>query len=87
MNRAEVYSAIDTEREYQEKMIANPERPDMIEELGIGGTLLAMEDCLLKARNAWYHGNGNHPEAMTFVRKVCGLGVQIGEKLGMPNRE
>lgn len=84
--REEVYAAIDSERDYQDRMVADADRPDMVPELGVAGTLLAMEENLERARRAWYSGSGNHWEAMLFVRKICGLGVQLGEKLGMEPR-
>lgn len=86
MDRIEIYAAIDSERDYQDAMTAADDRPDMIKDLGIGATLLAMEENLQRARSAWYSGSNNHPEAMAFVRKTCALGVQIGESLGMPFR-
>lgn len=86
MHREDVYAAISSEREYQDKMVASDDRPDMVPELGVAGTLLAMEENLRRARQAWYSGSGSHREAMLFVRKICALGVQLGEKLGMEPR-
>lgn len=86
MDRVTVYAAIDSEREFQDLMTADPERPDMIADLGIGGGLLAMEENLLRARREWYSGSGTHQEAMQFVRKAVALGVKLGEELGMPFR-
>jgi len=87
MDREEVYSAINTEREFQIDMTADESRPDMIEELHIGDTISAIEHNLGKAREAWYKGSVPHQEAMEYLRKVAGLCVQAGEKYGMPNRE
>jgi hypothetical protein len=87
LERIDVYKALDSERDYQDAMTASDDRPDMIKDLGIGATLLAMKENLHRARVAWYSGAGNHLEAMAFVRKTCGLGVQLGESLGMPRRE
>lgn len=86
MDRQSVFLAINTERNYQDLMAADDDRPDMVKDLGIGATLLAMEENLSRARSSWYSGADNHPEAMAYVRKVAGLAVQLGERLGMPPR-
>jgi hypothetical protein len=86
MERKEVYKAIDSEREYQDLMTKKEDRPDMIEDLHLGDTLTAMQYNLDKAKEAWYKNAKPHSTAMEYVRKVCGLGVQIGEKQGMPQR-
>lgn len=85
--QVKVINAIIGERHYQNEMIAKTERPDMIEDLHIGDTIAAMEHNLSLARAAWYQGSTPHQGAMEYIRKVCGLGVQAGEKYGMPNRE
>jgi hypothetical protein len=85
MDRQIVYFAIDSERDYQDRMTASDDRPDMVE-IGLGETLLAMEHALAEARTAWYYGHAPHPDAMNFVRKVAGLAVKAGEMFGMPER-
>lgn len=86
MNREEVYAAIDTEREYQDRSIANPLRPDMISDLHVGDTIAAIQYNLNKALDAWYIGSNPHIDAMIYLRKVAGLVVQAAEKYGMASR-
>ena len=44
MKREEVYKVIDTERDFQEKMVADSSRPDMIEDLHVGDVLSAIDE-------------------------------------------
>lgn len=82
----EVIDAIVGERNFQDEMVANTDRPDMIEDLHVGDTIAAMQYNLDLARVAWYQGSAPHQGAMEYLRKVCALGVQAGEKYGMPPR-
>ena len=75
MKRNFVYEAIDSERDYQEKMTANPERPDMIEDFHIGDTLSAIQYNLDNARREWYRGAVPHTEAIEFLRKIAASAV------------
>lgn len=90
MNRAEVFAAIDTEREYQirrwgfrdeNRMI---EAPHSLEEF-----LLYMEDYMHEAR----HQLSRLPEpeareiALHTLRKVVTLGIAAHEQLGCPHRD
>ena len=86
MNRTEVYAAIDTEREYQDKCTADKDRPDMIDDLHIGDTLTAIRHNIRKAEDLWYKGAVPHQDAMEYLRKVAGLIVKAGETYGMPSR-
>ena len=87
MKREEVYKVIDTERDFQEEMVADSSRPDMIEELHVGDTLSAIEYNLDLARKNWYHGAAPHEGAMDYLRKIAGLCVQAGENFDMPERK
>jgi hypothetical protein len=87
MTRAEVYDVIDGERDYQRSEILNPNRPDMVPQLSVGETIVAIEKTLDDARRHWYHGANEHPAAMADLRKIAGLAVQAGENYGMPRRE
>ena len=84
--RISVYNAIDSERDYQEKMKSDTSRPDMIPDLHIGDTIAAIQYNLDSARIAWYQGSVPHKEAMEFLRKIAGLVVQAGEEYGIPKR-
>lgn len=83
MTRQEVYATIDSERDYQDRMIADLSRPDMRPDLHVGDTLTAIQYNLDKAVEAWYKGADPHIEAMEFVRKIAGLCVQVGERYQM----
>jgi hypothetical protein len=85
-NRQDVYVAIDSERDYQDRMTADISRPDMISDLHLGDTLSAIQHNLTLATTEWYQGSEPHPRAMNFLRKIAGLCVQAGEKHGMPYR-
>jgi hypothetical protein len=87
ITRDEVYAAIDSERDYQDRMTEDSARPDMINNLSPGDHLLAMEHALLQARTAWYAGSSPHPEAAEYVRKVAGLAVAWMERNSAPKRK
>ncbi len=86
MDRLEIYKVIDGERNYQNSMIIDPDRPDMIEDLHLGDTLTAIQFNLDKARQEWYIGSVPHEKSMQYLRKIAGLIVQIAEKNGLPKR-
>jgi hypothetical protein len=85
MDRIDVYAAIDSERGYQDFMTSRDDRPDMVD-ISVAGILLAMEECLKRARDQWYRGHGTHYQTMEQVRKIAGLAVKAGEQLGMSYR-
>lgn len=87
MTRPEVYKAIDSERNFQEQLTANPLRPDMIENFHVGDGLSGIEYNLIKAREAWYKGAVPHTEAMEYLRKVAGVIVKLAEEYGIPERK
>lgn len=87
LSRTAVFSVIDSERDYQEKMGDRETRPDMVETLSVGDTLSAIRYNLNKAEENWYHGSAPHEGAMDFLRKIAGLTVQAGENFGMPLRK
>jgi hypothetical protein len=89
MKRKEVYKAIDTEREYQQRETDDIFRVDMIEEFNISTALLAMDVILEEAKFEWYHDNpkDKYQKTMDLLRKIAGMSVQMGEKYGMPDRK
>lgn len=87
MTRQEVYSAIDTEREYQRVLTNDPARPDVRWDMHVGDHLTAIQYNLNKAIEAWYKDSNNYEATMEFVRKIAGLCVQAGEMYGMPDRK
>jgi len=86
IERQEAYAAIDSERDYQDAMTADPSRQDMIENLSAGDIILAMENCLSEARATWYLGSVSHYAAAHAIRKVAALGVRFMEVHGSPPR-
>jgi hypothetical protein len=86
MNRLKVYQAIDTEREFQNELTENSKRPDMIEDFHVGDALSAIRYNLNKAEDCWYIGSTPHQDAITYLRKIAAICVNIGEKYGMPSR-
>ena len=86
MKRADVYRAIDSERDYQDAMTERVDRPDMVADMPLSSILLAMERLLHDARYQWYSNSDPYEETMHLVRKVAGLTVKAGEQYGMPNR-
>ena len=86
MDRKEVFQVISNEREFQQRNIENPERPDMIEDLHVGDSITAIRHNLELAQEAWYVGAVPHTQAMHFLRKIAALCVAAGEKYEMPLR-
>ena len=85
LTRSQVYSLIDGEREYQDKVwpvegdgvSASPE-----------GFLLVIEKLLSDARTAWVTTPlpKDSEEAMNFIRKIGGTAVRVMEQHGAPAR-
>lgn len=84
--RAKVYGAINSEREYQDAMTASSARPDMIEDFHVGDGLSAIEHLVGEARREWYKGAAPHGPAMDLLRKVAGVIVKLGETYRLPYR-
>lgn len=85
--RVKVYSALNSERDYQDSMTADPNVPSMIEDMHLGDALSAIQFNLDKARAVWYKGSAPHTEAMVYLRKIGGLVVKMGERYGMMERK
>lgn len=84
-SRSEVYSAIDSEREYQDAQSGNAKRHENQPPMTPGELILCMEKCLADARNIWYTPEGG-VACLPFIRKVAGLAVQTMERYGAPPR-
>ena len=84
--RNDVYRAIDSERDYQDAGVADVSKLNM-KPLDAGEIILAMEQCLLVARSAWYGDAHPYPLTAEYVRKVAGLAVQFMERYAAPQRE
>lgn len=86
MKREEVISIINEERDYQDKLILDKNRPDVVKDLRMGDYIGAIQHNLTQGIGAWYSGSGNYNEAMHYIRKISALCVQLGEKYEMPRR-
>lgn len=86
MTREEVYRSIDSERDLQDKLTADPSRPDMIEDFHVGDGLSAIQYNLDLARQSWYKDANPHTRAMEYLRKVAATIVKLGEVHGLPSR-
>lgn len=85
VTRAEVYAAVDSERDYQDAQIGNAKRHEGQPSMTPGELILCMEKSLHDAREAWYKPDGG-VGCLDFVRKVTALGVQCMERYGAPKR-
>jgi hypothetical protein len=90
MKRSQVYTAIDTEREYQEKLWSNVNKSSGA--INPSSFILWMERYLHIARDLASTrdetpGTQSCDEIMDVLRKVVALGVACGEINGMPERK
>jgi len=87
--RQEVYEAIDTERDYQDRIIANdPTRHDAVVDAdhSVGAYLTMLDTYLRRAQDAWTDHAG-HAKALEVVRKIAGIAVHCLEDHGAPKRQ
>lgn len=84
--RADVYAAVDSERNYQDAGAGNAKRHEGQPQMTPGEIILCMEKCLVDARTAWYAPDGG-TACLPHIRKVTALGVQAMEVFGAPVRE
>lgn len=87
MKREKVYEAVDSERDFQDRLSMDETRPDMIEDFHVGDAISAIEYNITKARKAWYFGSKPHENAMKYMRKIAAIIVKQGEVNGMPFRD
>lgn len=88
MKREDVYKVIDTEREFQIKMVGTGERPDILKKRTTGDVLGAIKCNLDKAFAIWYYDSldKDYQDTMEIVRKIAALCVQTMEDNGAPGR-
>ena len=85
--RTDVYSAVDSERDYQDTLIRN----GIPTELTQGAILTPMEQLAVIRRivrdmeNHWYSVSG--PVSMDYMRKIAAVAVRTMEQFGAPYRE
>ena len=94
ITRAEVYTAIDTERAYQDRVWEhnNPANPlpagdGVARSLSIGEDILLMEEYLAKARLQWTIEKRPEVGALDIIRKIAGIAVRCMETHGAPHRK
>lgn len=86
-NRSDVYAAIDTERDYQDKMMGNAARSDVDDNRDQGSLILLAEHYMQKLREAHAGPNSLGSENVTgTARKVSALLVKLMEQYGAPKR-
>ena len=83
--RLKAYSAVDSERNYQDAGRGNAKRHEDMPEMTPGEFLLCREHCLATARASWYKPDGS-VACLDHVRKITALGVQCMEIHGAPHR-
>jgi hypothetical protein len=87
IDRAEVYAAIDSERNYQDEQRGNAARhigaPDV---MPVGECLTYIRKCLRDAEDAAYRGTTGAVDALPFLRKIAALSVGCMEHHGAPRR-
>lgn len=86
MKRKEVFNAIESERNFQEKNKPNNDS-HIVDDFPLGSGLSAIDEKLRVAKSIWYNTVEPHQEAMDELRKIAAICVQMGEKYGMPERE
>lgn len=85
MSREEVFKIIDLEREYQESM-KTVEDHHIVEDFPLAAAMEAIRYNLTLANSAWYGEQKPYTEAMSYIRKIAAICVQMGEQYGMPQR-
>lgn len=80
--------ALQSERDYQESLKANPDHPDMVE-LQMGSYIAVMQHILNQAREVFYTDSqeNEYQDTMEYIRKLGGMCVSAGDKWDMPFRE
>lgn len=81
MDRSEVYTSIDVERDYQDRKWG----PPAAHPHEVGAWITLMRNKLNDAERAWATRN-NDAGALCEIRKVVATGIACGEQHGMPSR-
>ena len=84
--RDEVYTAIDSERDYQDRVWHRKENTDPTA-LTIGEYILLLEEYTAHARREWTLEPKPEVNSLEFIRKVGGIAVNCMEQHGAPHRE
>jgi len=84
--RAEVYAAIDGERDYQDSLVDDRfEKPRI--ELNIAGELVLLREYLRRTELVYAENPGHVPPAvLDSIRKIAGIAVRALEQNGVVKR-
>lgn len=85
--RTEVYTAIDSERAYQDDLWRDPAHREHTNPLSIGEFLLLIEEYTMKARKDWSEESKPEFNALHGIRKIAGIAVNCMEQHGAPQRK
>lgn len=85
--RAEVYKAIDSERDYQDNFVL-PDRK-YYQTHTLGEFILMLSQYADQARQKWTHHSDKDavPPSLEEVRKIAGIAVRCMEQHGAPQRK
>jgi hypothetical protein len=78
------YLAIDSERDYQDKVWGTQDESNP---LTIGEFVLLLEDYVHEARVVWAGEPKPETQTLEFIRKVAGIAVNCMEQHGQPHRD
>lgn len=81
--RQEVYEAIDSEREYQNTVVAERFNRQFDKTDSLGGHLCLLQDYYVEAIHAWAREEGDEP-ALRAVRKLAGIVTRCLEQIAVP---
>lgn len=85
-SRCEVYAAVDSERDYQDRQWPQDSMPGNPNPLTIGEQILLAEEYLARARAEWAKEKKPELRALHIIRKVAGICVNCMEQHGAPRR-
>ena len=86
--RADVYHAIDGERDYQDNLWAGDTGSNGFSNpLLIGEFLVLLDNYLRQAQDVWCQEPKPEVGSLAFVRKVAAIAVNCMEQHGAPRRE
>lgn len=88
-SRSKVYEAIDSERDYQDRLGADRKRdPSRVYPLSQAEMLTLIRHYLRGAESQWVLNPGEAVDGtQENIRKIAGICVQAMEKYGAPKRE
>ena len=85
--RSVVYQAIDSERDYQDRLWPQDGSTGFPNPLTIGEQILLAEAYIAQARLVWAKEKKPEMLALNIIRKVAGICVNCMEQHGAPFRE